>query len=336
MVGPMLIMGQLFTPASGSLFVHGDNKLFRSDDAGTTWSQVNLPPRRNNGEAVAVDPTDHRFMYADSAEGLQRSDDEGATWTLTLPLDRQVSKIAVSPADPRIVYAAHVGNSRGRSVFKFLRSTDRGMTWETLEEQMAPERGYWTVFVLEAHPTDPNRVYRSRGADSAEVRIGYDLEESRDQGMTWRALPAPEMSLPYGIVGGAGVEPQRLIAAYDHDRVREGSSVLTSMDDGVTWTTVLEYWGGGTESDGTEARTAVRGLAYDPTTPGRFFVGTHRANLKRRVNEAIGVRVTNDGGATWTPLGRQNLPAFGRLALANDRRYLYASTSGGVHRIALS
>lgn len=52
---------------------------------------------------VAVDPTNRLVLYVEGAEGLYQSPDDARTWRLILPTILPVLRIAVSPADPRIV-----------------------------------------------------------------------------------------------------------------------------------------------------------------------------------------------------------------------------------------
>src|SRR5215208_5683664 len=103
---------QLFTPASGAFFALSEEGLFRSDDAGTTWAPVSLPPLPADVPVartrIAVDPTDHAILYAGGADGIYKSTDAAASWTLILPTpERSFSRalsIAPSAADRNLVY----------------------------------------------------------------------------------------------------------------------------------------------------------------------------------------------------------------------------------------
>jgi photosystem II stability/assembly factor-like uncharacterized protein len=86
-------VNRLFAPASGALLAAGDAGLLRSDDGGTSWRDVPLPPGADLSVAVgqsyrpahvgpgrlAVDPTNHDVIYA-STVGLNKTTDGGATW----------------------------------------------------------------------------------------------------------------------------------------------------------------------------------------------------------------------------------------------------------------
>jgi hypothetical protein len=111
---------QLFTPTTGALFARvltNDQRwrLMRSDDAGLTWRAVDLPPQPPEPQrlelSVAVDPTNHQVVYASGAKGLYKSTDDAASWKLILPdaPERLTAyQVAVSPADPNLVFVAAI------------------------------------------------------------------------------------------------------------------------------------------------------------------------------------------------------------------------------------
>lgn len=188
-------------------------KLYRSTDQGATWqlrsSGSPLPQRREGCdlEDLAVAPSDARVVYAatgsfspvlpECPSKVIRSDDGGATWSVPAagPPVGIVSRIAVDPYDPRIVYAGTGGGSTpGDGLWK---STDGGATWIKTDEGFRVQTltallastirgrvyaatfgqifrsddggatwlprgrglGTETVFELVADPRDPHRIY---------------------------------------------------------------------------------------------------------------------------------------------------------------------------------
>lgn len=328
-LGPEVEIRRLFTPASGPLFAASATDLYRSDDAGASWNVVSLPGPRRESFAVEVDPLDHRVLYVDTNEGLQRSDDEGQTWSTIVPPGRTTLKLAISPADPNILYLAQASNYTD---YWFSRSRDRGATWEQLEEHHNSMCG-WGVYILTPHPTDPSRVFRTNGCyagrDSGDI-----LEGSRDFATTWQQAAAPRGAFPSIIVGGGGTDPSRLILAANSDARGGGSTLFTSSDDGATWTPILENRGGGTATGSKDPNVTVGGLAYNPVAPDTIYVALNsKANAFKPVDVATS-QVSNDGGATWTALG-QPLPEVRPLALGIDALNLFAATKTGVMRMSL-
>jgi photosystem II stability/assembly factor-like uncharacterized protein len=149
--------------------------VFRSRDGGATWQRVLFRNDSTGAADLAIDPSDPRVIYATlwqvyrtpwklwsggAGSGLFKSTDGGDTWT---ELTRNpgmpggvIGKIgvAVSPADPRRVYAVVEADSGG--VF---RSDDGGATWRrTNDERKLRQRAFYYTR-LTADPTDPDRVY---------------------------------------------------------------------------------------------------------------------------------------------------------------------------------
>ena len=138
----------VYVAAQGPLWAPGgDRGLYKTTDGGKTWKQV-LAISENTGVTdVVFDPRDPDVLYAAAYQRRrhvwtlinggpesahpQVARDGGATWTkLTTGLPKEeLGRIglAVSPADPDVVYAIieAAGKAGG-----FFRSPDGGATWE--------------------------------------------------------------------------------------------------------------------------------------------------------------------------------------------------------------
>jgi len=106
--------------------------LFKSTDAGNTWTALNIPG--NLVQSLAIEASSNA-LYAWSDGGLQKShvfksSDGGATWTAVLEnmgVGSFGKVVRVDPANPGSVYS--IGPTGGDTVS---RSTDRGATWSTV------------------------------------------------------------------------------------------------------------------------------------------------------------------------------------------------------------
>lgn len=343
---------RLFAPPSGALLARVADTLYRSDDGGVTWRVVPLPGRQvtRSEWTAAVDPTDHDTLYASGDGGVSKSVDGGQSWTLIAPTDLPARAIAVSPANRNIVYVG-VG-LYGK--FRFLRSDDAGLSWQQLEEHDNMTCG-WAVPILLPHPTDENRLLRT--AQCYAGRDFYDqLRQSTDRGMSWSTLfgvgrpgvggrdsQHPEFAFPRELVGGAGAEPSRFYLATLRDsRVGGGASLFRSDDDGRTWTEVFssrpESVSPAGPAPGSEI-IRVGGLAYDPARPATVYLGLNvyvvPPDSSRPTLTRAGVLVSDDGGAIWQPIGRQDLPEISDLALGIDGRNLYVADREDLRRLRL-
>lgn len=339
--GPVL---RLFARADGAVYARTEDGLFRSAN-GTSWGPVGLPPSGVNPRTrqVEVDPTGRAALYASGEGGLYKSTDDGASWSLLLPTERHVQRIAASPADPALVYLALVGAPATSGDFWFLRSHDGGASWQQLEEHHNSLCG-WGVPILLPHPTEPDRVFRAANC-LAGRNFGDALWHSPDRGGTWSrvfgatSLDAadPQLAYPARLVGGRGSAPARYYLAANRDARFGGSTLLRSDDDGRTWTAVLALRGGGV-SDRPEAPSlTLGGLAYDPDRPDRVYVAVNvsTGDATARTPAGSGLKASANGGTTWTDLDGPDLGVANDLALAVDGRALYLATDRGVWRLRL-
>jgi photosystem II stability/assembly factor-like uncharacterized protein len=139
-------------------------RTFKSIDTGDTWTCIadGLP---DGGAALIVaHPRSSGVLYAASIGRLDRSDDDGLSWSL-LAVGLNPLALAISPADPRVMFAG-IANGVGRS-------DDGGRTWR-LDTQGLPEDAVWA---LAADLADPRTVY------AATARRG--VFKSTDGGATW-------------------------------------------------------------------------------------------------------------------------------------------------------
>src|SRR5262249_3262339 len=147
---------ELFTPASGAFFARTQDALQRSDDGGVSWATVALPGPL--GGAVTVDPTNHTTIYAAGPGGVYKTPDDAASWFHVFATPRYVADITVSPADPSLVYLAIKNQQSMATSFQLQRSRDGGASWELLESYSSSLCG-WGVYILQPHPTDPQRLF---------------------------------------------------------------------------------------------------------------------------------------------------------------------------------
>lgn len=145
----------------GSLSNEG---IWRSTDAGVTWTQVNTV---SDAYDVAFDPTSlSTKAYAtcgnqNSSGGFFVSNNSGATWTQSntgLPSPSTLRRIqfSISNSSPSIIYSIVYPGAASFDVYK---STDYGSTWTQLTPLSANADQGWYDLAIAVNPSDPNEVF---------------------------------------------------------------------------------------------------------------------------------------------------------------------------------
>jgi photosystem II stability/assembly factor-like uncharacterized protein len=179
----------------GVMTSHGDG-VYRSTDAGATWTHLGLIPTRHIAR-IQVHPTDADVVYVAAQgaahgpgkeRGIYRSRDGGKTWALVHSVSETAgaSDLAMDPSNPRILYAAYWDHQRfpwqvrsggpGSGLWK---SVDGGDTWTKLGGGLPPLMGKTGVSVS---PVDPSLVWAIIEAEQG------GLYKSEDGGKSWRLV----------------------------------------------------------------------------------------------------------------------------------------------------
>lgn len=180
----------------GVMTTHGDG-VYKSTDAGQTWSHVGLENSRHIS-AIRIHPDNPDVVYvaaqgsayaASKDKGVYKSIDGGKTWRQVHFVDENsgVSDLSMDMNNPRILYAAFWDNRRmpwfvrsggpGSGIWK---SMDSGETWEKLSEGLPKTvMGKIGISVSRANS---NRVYAIIESEEG------GLYRSDDKGKKWQLL----------------------------------------------------------------------------------------------------------------------------------------------------
>lgn len=183
---------------SGEANIRGNvaagNGIYKSTDAGKTWSHVWT--QEGQIGTLVVHPANPDVAYAavlghafgpNAERGVYRTTDGGKTWQQVLKksADAGASDVAMDPSNPRILFAGFWEARRSPWDLKsggpgsgLHVSRDGGDTWKELREKGLPN-GVWGKVGVAVAPSDGRRVYALIEADEG------GLFRSDDGGETW-------------------------------------------------------------------------------------------------------------------------------------------------------
>ncbi|HEX4935718.1 MAG TPA: hypothetical protein VFV33_21205, partial [Gemmatimonadaceae bacterium] len=172
----------------------GDRGVYRTTDGGATWTAVLTIDENTGVTDLEFDPSSPDVVYAASYQrrrhvwgllaggagsGIHKSTDNGRTWrrvSAGLPVgDKGKIGLAVTAADPRLVYATIEANEEERG---FYRSRDRGESWEKRNGYISGGTGPHYYQEIEASPVNADLVYQ----------MDVFLQVTRDGGATFTTL----------------------------------------------------------------------------------------------------------------------------------------------------
>jgi photosystem II stability/assembly factor-like uncharacterized protein len=282
-------------PGRPDLYYFGtaDGGVWKTTDAGRTWSPIfDRVPASSIG-ALAVSASNPKVLYAGTGQvdarydimdgnGVYRSADGGATWSHAgLGDSRHIGAILVDPRDPDVVLVAALGHLFGpnaqRGVF---RSADGGRSW-THALRVDTNTG---AVDLAADAASPDVVFAATWQAGRHPWLDYHtpargpgsgIHKSVDGGRTWTRLSGP--GLPAGPLGriGLAVAPgsrgTRVYATIDAGRearretaADNESGLYRSDDSGATWKQV--------NADAGLASSYFSRITVDPADPDTVYV----------------------------------------------------------------
>jgi hypothetical protein len=212
--------------------------VFKSLDAGITWSLASTGLVNLTVNALAVDPLSPVTVYAGTAAGVYRSTNAATNWrSFSSGIGSQdIRALVLDPVSPDTLYAATPNG--------VYRSLNRGTNWYLFRNGLTN----YSVLSLAINPVAPSTLY-------AGTVTG--LFKTTDRATNWSGL---HVATGASNVNALAVDPQSPSTLY----AATSAGLYKSADAGVGWTLC--------------SGLLATELAINPQTPARVFAGTYSTN----------------------------------------------------------
>ena len=363
-------------PGKPNLYYFGSTGggVWRTTDAGNTWSNISDGFFGSSIGAVAVSEWDNNVIYVGQGEvsvrgnvsygnGMYKSTDAGKTWTfIGLKESKHIPRIRIHPKNPDLVYAAVLGDlfktSEERGVY---RSEDGGKNWKRVLFANADAGAVDLVM----DPNNPRILFASTWRIR---RTPYSLEsggegsalwKSTDGGDTWTNISKNE-GLPKGLWGISGVS----VSPVNSNRIytiieNDNGGVYSSDDAGKTWRKMNDdrnlrqrawYYSRIYADTKDEDIVYVLNVSYHKSKDGGKTFSTYNAphgdhhdlwiapedNQRMAIADDGGAQVSFDAGENWTTY--MNQPTAQHYRVITDNHFPYriygAQQDNSTQRIA--
>ncbi|MBK6407938.1 MAG: hypothetical protein IPF66_24785, partial [Holophagales bacterium] len=318
-IGPAVMGGRVVSialdPEDPATFYlgHATGGLWKTANAGATFSPLMKEEKVFSIGAVAVAPSDPRVIWAGTGEatdrnsagfgnGVYRSTDAGATWShVGLASSRAIGRIRVHPANPDVAFVAVSGDlwTKGgeRGLF---RTTDGGKSWTRLLSAAAPDDADTGCADVVLSPADPNVVFAAlyaRRRTPWSFTYGPSLTGGRDAGGIFRSTDGG--STWTKLAGGLPPQTGRIGLAISASSPKVVMAVVQSDAGGTSGIDEIESRAGGTFRSEDGGDTWVRASRLNPRPFYFSQIRIDPINDRRVYVLGFALSVSDDGGRTW-------------------------------------
>ena len=281
--------------------------IFKSTNAGASWSADNSGVANLFIQALATDISDPTVVYAGTRSGLFKKDKNAAIWTnqtagkmffnTSTPVPGYITSVVVEPPPAslptlRFIYAGTDGSG-------VIKSSDGGKTWTDVTKDLG-NRNVNALAIDLKNSSFPNTiiyagtaggVYKSTNGGGTWTAVNTGLGAN----LTVTALAVDTRTTPVTIYAGTA------------------GGIFMSTDDGANWSAVPTGL----------SITSVQSLAVDPVSLNTLYAGT-----------AVGgvFKIVNSGG-TWSAANGLANESIHALAInPTTSTTLYAGSADGLFR----
>ena len=202
---PNIVVVGMGEHAARGVMTSMGNGVYKSMDAGKTWSHLGLDKTRHISDVV-IHPTNPNIIYitaqgaqyAPSKErGIYKTTDGGKTWKNILSVNNTTgaSSLSIDMTNPRILYASMWQHQRYPWVMEsggensgLFKSIDAGTTWTKMKLGLPKDFGKSGISVSRANPDRVFAVIEAAGKKGGVYR-------SDNAGKTWKQVNSNRVNI---------------------------------------------------------------------------------------------------------------------------------------------
>jgi PKD repeat protein/photosystem II stability/assembly factor-like uncharacterized protein len=265
----------LYLGTGDANYYGGSFGIWKSTDAGATWTQSTAGLGNLLPVEILMDPSNHNTLVTATENGIWRSTDAGASW-INVKTGGDFKDMQLQPGSATVLYAVNSS--------EFWRSTDFGSTWTQITSGVVvPGGGSGNGMRIAVSPAAPTIVYVGMITDNGTIL------KSTDAGLSFTMIYHNFTQTLVGydsadIGGGQGNYNFSMTADPNNANVVfvVAHIVWRSLDGGITWTHLTDWYN--------QLHTDMHGIRFHPTYTNKLF----------DVNDG-GVWLSQDGGDNWIP-----------------------------------
>jgi photosystem II stability/assembly factor-like uncharacterized protein len=273
------------------------NGIYKSTDAGKTWTYLNALSDGQQIPQLAIDPRDPNKVFAavlghpygpNDERGIFRTTDGGRDWTKVLYKDVNTGgdDVEIDPSNPSIVYATlwearegpwEDGNEYGGTKGGVFKSIDGGTTWKQLKNGLPDNLVQANIAIARSEPSRLYMTFSTTERSEYATNKGMGFYRSDDGGEHWYKAsddPRSAMKIGGGDLAVPVVDPKNPDIVYSC-----GIVASRSTNSGKTFTS----WRGAPGGDD------YQNLWINPNNPNIILLVADQ-----------GAIVTVNGGQTWS------------------------------------
>ena len=263
----------LYLGTGDANYYGGDFGIWKSTDAGASWTQSTTGLGNLLPIEILMSPTNNSILVTATQNGIYKSTTAGASWSV-VKAGGDFTDMQFQPGSSTTLYA--VTHSQ------FWKSTDFGSTWvQTTAGVTIPGGGSGNGMRIAVSAASPSVVYVGM------IKQNGTILKSTNSGASFTTVYT---SITQSIVGYDAADIGGGQGNYNFSMTADPANannlfvvshvVWRSTNGGVSWTQLTDWWA--------NLHTDMHGIAYHPTYPGKLY----------SINDG-GVWRSSDNGDNW-------------------------------------